>query len=643
MYKSSRINFVDLSRIIDSGKNKKTLLLVGVCNSNVCEDIAKFLSKRKHENLVAVSIDDRNDDFFSSARVDIRSISEFVDKTIVYKDVSSDSFDLAKTWYMMRGKDITEYRGISYGSLVIWEMCYFLSALLKSRIEAEKIFEQTAPERIIFISEKSPQIEGLLLGDREDFHVRFFRRFAKSKGIEYYEYLFPVKKPSLFSKCISLIKKLFMRSARFFLATIMSVLKPFIKMSLKNGSILVYVRQYLGETLLKRLAFNGRRNVFILNRKFDAFLGRNLFAVTLDGFYGPSKDLNEVYSEFRTRLDRIAEYFDSNSILPKSIIWEDISDRITYLFAEHFPLLFRSMTALEKLYRNYNVSLVVVPFDTVEMGKMIVLAASKSGIKSLVVLHGMVGEEKVSVGFVPFSADKIAVWGDDSASKLAGMGVPENKIFKTGCPRFDVHASTKMNAVPPRSKQVLVVGIPSLYCRKIHFPNLYLNFDELKNYYKMSFDAARKFTDIQFVIKCKDRNDYLFVSGLLRKENLSNVEVVYRKDVNHLISSSSIVVTHGSTIALEALIMNVPLIFVRFRKLEQEVFFDRDGVAIPAFSAEDLTSSIGSILNGPQVNIDLSTARESYLQKSFVKLDGNASNRVAELSDQMIFANKVVT
>ena len=103
-----------------------------------------------------------------------------------------------------------------------------------------------------------------------------------------------------------------------------------------------------------------------------------------------------------------------------------------------------------------------------------------------------------------------------------------------------------------------------------------------------------------------------------------------------LIFISELVIVSHSTVGIEALILDKPLIDVNLTKMPFYQDYVKEGVALGVRNEEDLLPAIKSILENEVVRKKLEKNRQKYVYEHAYKMDGKAAERVTNLIKEMI-------
>lgn len=267
--------------------------------------------------------------------------------------------------------------------------------------------------------------------------------------------------------------------------------------------------------------------------------------------------------------------------------------------------------------------LIVMMDEKSLLSRLLPRACAASGVPTLDVQHGVLTSEP-SLRGVAYS--KLAVFGESTRDLLIERGVEPDTIEVTGCPRFDALAA----AMPaPRDKVLAGLGL---------------------NRSKPVVMAATQ--PVKYTITSVTK--YEFVSGLVEAVQAGVFQLIIKKhpyetddivertakgtrgvavtsggDLADLIRASDAVTTIHSTVALEALVLDRPVVVYQPAGTAELVPYCSEEAAELAQDAEGLRRALASVIGGgPAAN---RAKRDAFLARHLL-LDGNSAHRIADLA-----------
>lgn len=220
--------------------------------------------------------------------------------------------------------------------------------------------------------------------------------------------------------------------------------------------------------------------------------------------------------------------------------------------------------------------------------------------------------------------------------KLKDYSNTSKKVVVMGQPRYDIlaHASE----IYDKSKIVMDLGLDPnkkiiLWCTQTHGMSSEENISSINAVYNTMTSLK---DEVQLVIKLHPSEDQ---DAPLYYDNTSYKPVILKKDVdtNALLYSCEMMITKNSTTAMEAVILNKPVIVLNLSGDPDQVNFVSEGVALGVYDQVDLFSATKKILDDNSI---LHEKREEYIKKYLYKIDGKATERVVNLIISLLDESK---
>ena len=232
--------------------------------------------------------------------------------------------------------------------------------------------------------------------------------------------------------------------------------------------------------------------------------------------------------------------------------------------------------------------------------------------------------------------DKTVVYGTYNKDILIGLcGFPEDSVVVTGQPRYDMlyHADTfyskekflKKYKVNPDHKIVLWATA----CHGLS------NEENIKNFNAV-FRATQNLKDVALIIKQHPREGGRYtkmIEKYLDNYKITAVITPKSSDTYEQLYVCNVMLTKTSTVVVEAVALNTPVIILNLSGDSDIVDYVKEGVALGVYKEEDLQPVIEKLLED---DTELARNRRTYIEKDLYKIDGKASERVADLITQMI-------
>jgi UDP-N-acetylglucosamine 2-epimerase len=149
--------------------------------------------------------------------------------------------------------------------------------------------------------------------------------------------------------------------------------------------------------------------------------------------------------------------------------------------------------------------------------------------------------------------------------------------------------------------------------------------------------AMAEFPDVRLVLKIHPRESLETYLRLLDNPRYAHcdVGVVADVDLHALLATSEVVVTAFSNVALEAALLDKPVLTVNLTGESDPLPFAQNGVSAGARTRDEIIEQINSLLNDPMALHALRARRHRYMEHNSQLLDGQATKRVTELVQRM--------
>jgi len=138
--------------------------------------------------------------------------------------------------------------------------------------------------------------------------------------------------------------------------------------------------------------------------------------------------------------------------------------------------------------------------------------------------------------------------------------------------------------------------------------------------------AVRDIENVQIIIKLHPGEDQ---TAILYKKYSDFRPLIFGKeaDTNELLYISDIMVTKNSTTAMEAVVLDVPIIILNLSGEPDIVNYVKEGVALGAYNEKEFSEEIKYFLNNRNL---LQANREKFIEKYLNRVDGGASQRIID-------------
>ena len=284
-----------------------------------------------------------------------------------------------------------------------------------------------------------------------------------------------------------------------------------------------------------------------------------------------------------------------------------------------------------KLMGKRKIDLIMLGEDINVFEKTFAQIGKKFNIPSIVIQHGVIGKKR---GFLPKSAEYILVFGENSKKLLINWGYPKKNIIITGSPQFD-----KYNKKIKKKKQKEIVFIMGSLASNELAPEVEVSKERWQEVYRILLSVLKKFPEYKLIVKLRSPSYLSNMSFILPKEKFENLKFVADVDPIKLLSRAEIVIVTDSTMALDALLLEKPVISIDFKETDN-IYPNK------IVNTYRKYNSIKNVYNEKQLENAIKKSKKQtnreiveikkYLEKELYKLDGMASQRVAEFIKKLL-------
>jgi len=407
-------------------------------------------------------------------------------------------------------------------------------------------------------------------------------------------------------------------------------------------------RGLLGQIFKKR-PDPGKKTVFVRSRGHLGLVSTALekrpwcHLVSLDEFlaaraFNPFTVLpmRLAFRRNRARLKKVFEILKESKAFRQAMVFQDLDvfavaqNSFRSFLLSGLPQFEVSLGLLEKKFERERPSLVVVWTDNVGFEKILVLLAKKFKIPSLVVQHGLVTEGSMVKnwikGLLPVYADRMASWGPAQKEFFAKRGGDAKKMVVTGPSKFDLLVARK----EPDRNFVSRIGCGN---RKLVVLASQPKTPEINSHHiaKEAIKAVQGFNNVKLAIKTHPIEKPEEYRRIIKE--MGSDAIVMEDSLYELIRASTALITHSSTVGLEAMALGKPAIIFSEKGNGLNLYDSTDSV----FRAVD-GKGLGKVLEeifSKGIDKERQEGMEKFVFEMAFRQDGQATERIVGLAEQM--------
>lgn len=594
--------------------DKKALFLINLRDGvdEVAHFLSEYLQKVPNQHLI-VLFNIEIQSCFARSKLNVRLSEDYLSRKD-YEAVDNHVLDdLSTSWYLYN--NATNYREIQLGQVFEYELQRYLMPRIKNLEIIRQVINKENIQKIIAI-EDSGELNNVA------------KSYANFINVSILEISFN-RSRKLYSNIVGKVRsKLSILFSTFLDRLAFRGIK---KLNDKKGLVLIDAK------LWKYVKHKDKEMTFV-QCPLDRGTGIRFNLITKGFSYLPFYFIkNRRYSKdwiiYKKRWESLYSEKEFRDIFRyKDIpIWEIVHGKLSTFFLEDIPRMISDIDKLDEILKEKKIKIAVLRNDSKELERTIIFCLRLSKIPSLVIQHGVIADLKHHI----LLADKFAAWGKASVDWYNRFGNPPEKFEVTGNPHFD----TLVNWRPKLSRQTLCKqlnldpnkGIILFATQQINKFSSFLTDDLFWVMADKVLTAMKQFPDKQLIIKADPYEDVAPYRERISAGLYNNAVAVRDVDIYTLIFMSELVIVFNSTVGLEAMVFDKPLITVNLTKREDTVPFAEKGAALGVYEEANLIPAIKQALSDPEAISGLKIARSRFIEEYAYGIDGKASERISNL------------
>jgi len=581
-----------------------------------------------------------------------RNISHEIGETYLSENERIKLFDKAvdfHNWYE-KNKDLKffEFENINLlGLLDTVEFHTFLINELITFFTIHNIIEHEQPDRI-FSSQNLSEIIKLLVTDNIEynFYTNQFSQKLQWDEITVKQNIGPLPISFNISRnTFSKIKSIWER-------IICSFFNLWFNFKNSDQKTILFLEFYppLYEKLLFNLQKNGYNIIFLNRRKpavFD-YKSIKLLRKVNGKIINPNNLINSdeknqiqiVANEYLQKIESIFsndEIFDNLFNFNNYNLWKLVKNKLLETYKIRLYDYVLSLKFSKNLFKKINVSCILGLNEIGETEKSII-ASKNNKIPTILLEHGFSNFSSESARFGILANysnfnDKIAVWSDKQKSFLIDFfKLDPSRIIVSGSPRHDYLFENNEPTINTKNKTILIAPTPITQIQGFDTTDIHLQYELILR----KILTTLKKLNCNIVIKLHPSQN---IHNKMIKNLVSQIDkkipIHLISPINELIDLSDIVITitpeswAPSTIILESLIQNRPIININLDKHLQEFDFIKTESILSISNNSDVEKNISDLILDDELQDKLIQNGQKFV-KTFLHSPGIASFTLAE-------------
>jgi hypothetical protein len=306
------------------------------------------------------------------------------------------------------------------------------------------------------------------------------------------------------------------------------------------------------------------------------------------------------------------------------------------------PMVTEMIAVTDAMIESMSPQVLVVGNDLTLVGRIGCLRGRSQGLATACLVHGSIAGDPLQGTQV---ADKILVYGETNHRQLVEAGVDAARIEICGAPYLDelprqsgrIHPllRAKLGLTEQRPFVLVATSGPGHTISHAHHQAV------IQAVMRMS--ASLPDVDVVAKLHRKDHVDHYerartsIPGSRLRviPHGTSGVPT----NVFDWLQGCAMVVTGASTVALESMLMRVPVITIDMFDELRDVAFIEAGATLHVTTDDELDDAVRSVLRSPARVVEVRTKASEYLARNYHALDGGSAARAAGVIRGMLAAH----
>ena len=346
------------------------------------------------------------------------------------------------------------------------------------------------------------------------------------------------------------------------------------------------------------------------------------------------KILKQSFRETWQKLSESPSFIDK-FYLDGFSFWPSVREWICRAITESFPRIIENKERATFFLQQNKIKGILLKNDQKEFERTLVYAARKIGLFSWVLQHGVLAE---SNGHHHLICDAFLAWGEASREWFSHYGHTSKKILTTGNPKFDEvpiwkpslsrDAFCGLYGLEPFKKTIVLIT------QQINTFSTFWTADTFTHMADVLLKYVAVHDSVQLLIKADPYESMDSYKELISKWGKG--VVVREAPLYELLFHSDVVVTLDSTVGLEAMFFEKPLIQLNLMHRKDRVCYDECGAAVRVHSESALNKILNKIISGDFDIKSMVEAQKRFIQKYAYALDGKSSERMHHEIDLMM-------
>lgn len=501
-----------------------------------------------------------------------------------YKNINSSAFATSQSWYQDLEMAWLFWDNLNFGKCLENHFYLLLRSIYENIIAVRKVLEQIQPNEVT-CTLSNPTLSGVIVATLNAYGISVkYEDNSQLNGFESAKYIRKLKELFglfLIPKTLRIINSPLSATGKdtrlffSFAANHFRALKPLLGSEHYHN---VGIQSVIGNTFRKYSKDKYNNHLIDSQTDYRIWSIYRMLQLTTVRHFDDKNTKKILRDKF---LFNGVNCFDVADAMFRKILTSDLPNAVRYYELS------------KKLFSESNPAIVILGDDASLRPRAAIAACKKMGIPTVLIQHGIIAAKE----FYYPSSDYMAVWGDHSIEILSENGVNAKKLSITGSCAFSIPKANKGQEI--LRNKILIITNPQ---------PMGLNINPIMGIVTIATEVSKVILNkqIDIVVKVHPMEDPQTYKTCFDKVEIK-ATVQSQCDLEQLIRESLVVITSYSTVAIQAVLYDTPVIclpslFPEDTKLCNEDIFHH------AKSEKDAAFIIEQILNG---NLESSISRSS--------------------------------
>jgi len=315
----------------------------------------------------------------------------------------------------------------------------------------------------------------------------------------------------------------------------------------------------------------------------------------------------------------------------KPIIDRKVVDSVCFKIGNMLDIILMLIGYITKFIDMVKPRIVVVGNDLTLKGRVTTRICQAKGINTACIMHGSVaGELWHGLHIV----DNYFVYSQIAKDYLITLGIQPQNLIVSGAPYIDRLSVVKKSVYPMLRKKLCLKNEDGFVLLALSKPGYCPSYEHFNCIVESIVKLSTNKPEIDIIAKLHRGDNKKNYSKIKRHYPDNRLHIVengskgFPKNIFDWLSGCKLVITSASTVALEAMLMKVPVITVDYMNEYQEVDFIDLGTTIHVKTETELFEAVQNVLYSAEKFNDVLERANQYIESYFYKPDGNASKRI---------------